>query len=609
MRKTHLTCSTVLIAITLMGSWLTSCKRELLPDEKVKSAMLSTGTYTVLTTERPTLPPVAEKPLELGMKFKSSTPGTITKFRYYKVAGETGTHTGRLWSADGRLLKTALFSAETDTGWQTVTLDTPYAVSADTVYVIAVNTQSYYAASPQGLATAINIGPLSSIAGNNGVYTYTTGSFPTSSYNNNNYFRDIELVPAQDDPVPPAAPTNLSASNITANSVTLNWSAATDNIGVTAYEIYRNGMLINTVQNITLTVSNLNTAGLYSFYVKARDAFGNRSVASNLADFTTLNTSGITHGSQLNTSMVGPQGIGISTFITVPGGIFRGAALSGWGNAAHTVGAGGETIDGYWFPAGTVVLQGADISSGITVTSGWLVLRGCKGGILVDHPAGDGGGAAALFSQLTYFTTGGRKDRRQPAASIVYRCYFPHSGLENVYADNVTVAESWITPDPDTVGTEHIDGIQTWGGQRYLNFSRNHLAFNPPHTAPFGLSALIGMYSDGAQEGFDGYDHVIISDNYLVLSAYGIALHAPLAVPVTNMRVTGNRWTWSFAAQDKNYTNAVYHNTSQYIPNYEDDGNNWTNNKWADGPYAEDFLLPDNRTSETDTNGNSLRKK
>ena len=600
MKKNHRTRSTVLVAITLMGSWLTSCKRELLPEEKVMSAMLSTGTYTVLTAERPTLPPVADGPVELGMKFKSSTPGTIAKFRYYKVAGETGTHTGRLWSADGRLLKTAVFAAETDTGWQTVTLDTPYPVSADTVYVIAVNAQSYYAATPQGLATAINNGPLSSIAGNNGVYNYTTSAFPASSYNSTNYFRDIEFVPAQDDPVPPSAPANLHAANITANSVTLSWSASTDNIGVTAYEIYRNGTLLDTIQGTTATISDLNTGGLYSFYVKGRDAFGNRSAASNLADFTTLNTSGITHGSQLSTTMVGPQGIGINTFITVPGGTFRGAALSGWGNAAHTVGAGGETIDGYWFPAGTVVLQGADINSGITVTGGWLVLRGCKGGILVDHPAGNGGGAAALFCQLTYFNTGGLKDGRQPAASIVHRCYFPHSGLENVYADNVTVTESWITPDPDTVGTEHIDGIQTWGGQRYLNFSRNHMEFNPPHTAPYGLSALIGMYSDGTQNGFGGYDHVMVSDNYLILNAYGIALHAPLALPVTNMSVTGNRWTWSTAAQDKNYTNAVYHNPSQSIPDYKAYGNSWMNNKWADGPYAGQFLLPDNSTSEAD---------
>lgn len=274
--------------------------------------------------------------------------------------------------------------------------------------------------------------------------------------------------------------------------------------------------------------------------------------------------------------------------------------MSGWGNAARTVAAGGETIDGFWFPAGTVVLQGANISSDLTVTSGWLVLRGCKGGMLVTHPAGNGGGAAALFCQLIYFTTGALKDGRQPAASIAHRCYFPHNGLENVYADNITVTECWITPDPDTVGTEHIDGIQTWGGQRYLNFSRNHFEFNPPHDAPYGLSGLIAMYSDGSQNGFDGYDHVLITDNYFILNAYGIALHAPLAVPVTNTTVTGNRWIWSDTAEDEDYTNAIYHNFSQSIPDYKANGNHWKDNQWADVLHAGKFLLPDNSTSDSD---------
>lgn len=306
MKTTYRTCGTALIAVALMGSWLTSCKREpFLEKQEMAAAMLNTGAYTVLTAERPALPPVSDRPVELGMKFKSSTPGSITRFRYYKVAGETGSHTGRLWSADGRLLKTAVFSAETDTGWQTVTLDTPYPIGADTVYIVSVNAVSYYAATSHGMTNAISNGPLSSIAGNNGVYNYTTGTFPNSSYNNTNYFRDIEFVAGQDDPVPPAAPANLSASDIAAGSVTLNWSAATDNIGVTAYEIYRNGILIDTVQGTTASISHLNAGGLYSFYVKARDAFGNRSAASNLADFTTVNTSGITHGSQLSTAIVG----------------------------------------------------------------------------------------------------------------------------------------------------------------------------------------------------------------------------------------------------------------------------------------------------------------
>lgn len=309
----------------------------------------------------------------------------------------------------------------------------------------------------------------------------------------------------------------------------------------------------------------------------------------------------ITHGMQLTTALVGPAGIGIPSLTTVPGGTFTGKALNGWGRLARTVAAGGETIDGFTFPAGTVVLQGANITSLITVSSGWLVLRGCKGGILGNQPIGDGGGIAALFCELDAFNTVGRKWGDQPAVAICHRCYFPHTGLENVYSDHVTVTECWITPDTAAAGSgDHIDGIQTWGGQSYLNFSRNHIEFNPPYNANAGFSGMIGMYSDGDQNGYSGYDHVTVTNNYFILHGYGIALHAPLAVPVTAMVVTGNRWKWSPDADDKDYTNAVYRNTSQAIPNYKASGNSWSNNRWSDGPYANQFLLPDNATSTTD---------
>jgi hypothetical protein len=309
----------------------------------------------------------------------------------------------------------------------------------------------------------------------------------------------------------------------------------------------------------------------------------------------------ITHGSQLTTAMVGPSAISISSLTTVPGGTFNGTALNAWGSLARIVGAGGETIDGFTFPAGTVVLQAANITSEITVNSGWLVLRGCKGSMLLNHPTGNGGGGAALYCELTAFNTVGRKWGRQPAAGIVHRCYFPHSGLENVYSDNITITECWITPDPAAPGSgDHIDGIQTWGGQYYLNFSRNHMEFNPPHTAEGGFSGLVGMYSDGDQNGFTGYDHITVNNNYFILAGYGIALHAPLGVPVTNMVVTGNRWKWSPAAEDKDYTNAVYSNRNQAIPNYKANGNSWVDNRWADGPYANQYILPNNRTSATE---------
>jgi glucose/arabinose dehydrogenase len=87
----------------------------------------------------------------------------------------------------------------------------------------------------------------------------------------------------------PTAPTNLAASAITQNSFTLSWTAATDNIGVTGYDVYQNGVKIN-VANITATsynVTGLLPATTYGYYVKAKDAAGNQSANSNTLNVTT----------------------------------------------------------------------------------------------------------------------------------------------------------------------------------------------------------------------------------------------------------------------------------------------------------------------------------
>jgi hypothetical protein len=111
---------------------------------------------------------------------------------------------------------------------------------------------------------------------------------------------------------------------------------------------------------------------------------------------------------------------------------------------------------------------------------------------------------------------------------------------------------------------------------------------------------MVAMYSDGDQNGFEGYDHVTVNNNYFITHDYGIALHAPLAVPVTNMTVTGNRWKWNSDSDDKDYTGAVYRNPSWAIPDYKANGNSWSDNRWLDGKYANQFLLPNNTTSTSD---------
>lgn len=87
---------------------------------------------------------------------------------------------------------------------------------------------------------------------------------------------------------PPTAPSSLHVmGTVTHNSVPLMWNASTDNVGVAAYQIFRDGTLLATVTGTTLqyTASALNSSTTYVFTVKAIDAAGNVSAASNsLAD-------------------------------------------------------------------------------------------------------------------------------------------------------------------------------------------------------------------------------------------------------------------------------------------------------------------------------------
>jgi PQQ-dependent dehydrogenase (s-GDH family) len=80
----------------------------------------------------------------------------------------------------------------------------------------------------------------------------------------------------------PSAPSNLSFTNLTQVSCTLNWTASTDNIAVAGYDVYRDGIKINSsiVTGTTFNVTGLNAGSTYSFTVIAKDAAGNSSNSS-----------------------------------------------------------------------------------------------------------------------------------------------------------------------------------------------------------------------------------------------------------------------------------------------------------------------------------------
>lgn len=100
-------------------------------------------------------------------------------------------------------------------------------------------------------------------------------------------------APSQVDNTPPTAPGNLTASNITQTSAQLDWTASTDNVGVTGYDVYKDGAFLATIPNTTYVVPNLAPSSSYTFYVKAKDASDNKSANSNSVNVTTLSPTGL----------------------------------------------------------------------------------------------------------------------------------------------------------------------------------------------------------------------------------------------------------------------------------------------------------------------------
>ncbi|WP_239115084.1 glycosyl hydrolase family 18 protein [Planotetraspora kaengkrachanensis] len=101
------------------------------------------------------------------------------------------------------------------------------------------------------------------------------------------------------DTTAPSVPGNLRVTGTTTSSVSLAWNASTDNVGVTAYDVYRGGTLVTTVTGTTYTNTGLSAGTAYSYTVRAKDAAGNTSAASTAVTGTTQTGGGGGGGGKL----------------------------------------------------------------------------------------------------------------------------------------------------------------------------------------------------------------------------------------------------------------------------------------------------------------------
>ncbi|MFG1753482.1 endo-1,4-beta-xylanase [Streptosporangium sandarakinum] len=187
--------------------------------------------------------------------------------------------------------------------------------------------------------------------------------------------------PDPSDTTPPTAPGRPSVSAVTSSGATLTWAAATDNVGVTGYDVYSGTTRLGSATGTSLTLTGLNPSTAYTVHVVARDAAGNVSDASDSASFTTLagQASGCTPTYKLVNSWQGGFQAEITircasavtswkTTLTYPSGVgitqVWSAKVTGGGPAYTftnadwngTIPAGGSTTFGYigsWNGTGT----------------------------------------------------------------------------------------------------------------------------------------------------------------------------------------------------------------------------------------------------------------
>ncbi|MFI6595818.1 discoidin domain-containing protein [Nonomuraea sp. NPDC050536] len=323
-----------------------------------------------------------------------------------------------------------------------------------------------------------------------GRYIRVYGTARGTAYGYSLWELQVYGSPSGSDSVPPTVPGSPHVTGTTSSSVSLAWTASTDNVGVTGYEVYRGSSLVGTVTGTSFTDTGLAASTGYTYTVKARDAAGNRSAASSAVTATTSSGGGptvdVSTAAQLISALAGSQP---GQTIRLAAGEYHGVFVAQRaGTAAAPI-----TLTG---PSGAILVNdgpSGEAPSCPVPTPGWdsgyglwlygapywkltgFTVKDSKKGIVVDdspHVTIDGVYVHHTDEEAVHF-------RRSSADGVIQNSRIDHTGLvqpgygEGVYigsansnwgchgntggvdrSDRVAVLRNRLGPD---IAAEHID--------------------------------------------------------------------------------------------------------------------------------------------------------
>ncbi|MFI6291579.1 discoidin domain-containing protein [Nonomuraea sp. NPDC050790] len=259
---------------------------------------------------------------------RPATASSIEGAGFEAAKAVDGSTTTRWASAEGR-----------DPEWISIDLGTTAAISRVKLNWEAAYAKSYkIQTSPNGTtwtdlyATTTGNGATDDLTGlsGSGRHIRMHGTARGTTYGYSLWEFEVYGTQASGDTTPPSTPANLRSTATTSSSVSLAWNAATDNVAVTGYDVYRGSTLVNTATGTTFTDTGLTPNTGYTYTVRARDAAGNVSPASGPVTATTQPGGGgpivdVSTSAQLISALANAQP---GQTIRLAGGEYRGAFLT-----------------------------------------------------------------------------------------------------------------------------------------------------------------------------------------------------------------------------------------------------------------------------------------